>query len=268
MAFVDLQKAFDRVPRKALWWTLRVAGVPEWLVKVVHAMYVGARSRTRVKSSFSEEFEFKVGVHQGLVLSPLLFIIALEALSCEFRVGCPWEMLYADDLVILAETFGGLMTKKAVWKNSLELKGLKVNMGKTKVMISGRDFHTLQTSNKHSCAVCRKGVVKSSVVDVRFGFTKSVPVFPIDWLKILFLGVEEVLVMQGQLMEDLCVEVQLADGKLDVVANFVYLSDCICPGGGCELATTKRCRSAWGKFRELLPLLTCNAITLHIWSNV
>ena len=65
-------------------------------------MYVGARSRARVKSSFSEEFEVKFGVHQGSVLSPLLFTIALEALSCKFRVGCPWEMLYADDLVILA----------------------------------------------------------------------------------------------------------------------------------------------------------------------
>ena len=32
-----------------------------------------------------------------------------------------------------------------------------------------------------------------------------------------------------------CVEVQLADRKLDVVNNFVYLGDCICPGGGCEL---------------------------------
>ena len=40
-----------------------------------------------------------------------------------------------------------------------------------------------------------------------------------------------------------CVEVQLADGKLGVVDNFVYIGDCICPGGGCELATIKRCRS-------------------------
>ena len=44
MAFADLQKACDRVARKALWWALRVVGVPEWLVKVVQAMYVGARS--------------------------------------------------------------------------------------------------------------------------------------------------------------------------------------------------------------------------------
>ena len=64
MAFVDLEKAFNRVPRKVLWWALRFVGVLEWLVKVVQAMYVGTRSRTHLNSSFSEEFEVKVGVHQ------------------------------------------------------------------------------------------------------------------------------------------------------------------------------------------------------------
>ena len=62
-------------------------------------------------------------------------------------------MLFGDDVIILAEMFEGLMTKMAD-KNGLESKGLKVNMGKTKVAISGRDLHTLQTSGKYLCAVC------------------------------------------------------------------------------------------------------------------
>ena len=64
---------------------------------------------------------------------------------------------------MIAETFEGLMTKIAVWKNGLKSKGLKVNMGKTKVMISGRDHYTLQTSGKYPCVVCRKGVRKNSI---------------------------------------------------------------------------------------------------------
>ena len=95
-------------------------------------------------------------MYQRSVLSPLLFIIVLESVSHEFRVGCQWEMLYADDLVILAETFEDLMTKMALRKNGLESNGLKVNMGKTKVMISGRDLHTLQTSGKYPSAVCKE----------------------------------------------------------------------------------------------------------------
>ena len=68
-------------------------------MRLVQGMYVNARSCVRVGEGYSEESEVKVGVHQGSVLSPLLFIIVLEALSQEFRSGVPWEDLYADDLV-------------------------------------------------------------------------------------------------------------------------------------------------------------------------
>ena len=44
MAFVDLEKAFDRVPRKAIWWALRKLGVEEWIVRSVQGMYANARS--------------------------------------------------------------------------------------------------------------------------------------------------------------------------------------------------------------------------------
>ena len=58
---------------------------------LVQGMYPNAHSRVRVSEGFSKEFEVKVGVHQGSVLSPLLLIIVLEALSHEFRAGVPWE---------------------------------------------------------------------------------------------------------------------------------------------------------------------------------
>ena len=56
-------------------------------MRLVQGMYANARSRVRVGEGYSEEFEVKVGVHQGSVLGPLLFIIVLEALSREFRSG-------------------------------------------------------------------------------------------------------------------------------------------------------------------------------------
>ena len=52
----------------------------------------------------SRAFNVKIGVQKGSVLSPLLFIIVLEALSREFREGLPMELLCADDLVLIAET--------------------------------------------------------------------------------------------------------------------------------------------------------------------
>ena len=226
-------------------WVLRVVGVPDWLVK--QAMYVGSRSRTRVNTSFSEEFEVKVGVHQGSVLSPLLFIIVLEALSREFHVGCPWKMLCAHDLFFLAERFEGLMTKMAIWKNGLESKGLKVNMGKTKVMISSRDLHTLQSSGKYPCAICRKGVGKNWIFcsGCSFWVHKKCSDIPGRLVEDTDFGCRRCLGNAQAIDERPCVEVHLADGKLD----------CICPGGGCELATIKRYRSAWRKIRELLHCL-------------
>ena len=48
IAFIDLEKAFDRVPREVLWWALRCVGVDEWLVNVVKSMYVGATTAVKL----------------------------------------------------------------------------------------------------------------------------------------------------------------------------------------------------------------------------
>ena len=115
---------------------MRVVGVLEWIV-IVQAMYNGAKSEVRVIGSYSDQFEVKVGVNQGSVFSPSIFTIVLEALSREFRTSCPWEFLYADDLVLIAETLDLLMEKLKLWKDNMENKGLRVNMGETKAMICG-----------------------------------------------------------------------------------------------------------------------------------
>ena len=131
---MDLEKAFDRVPRDVLWWALRQSGVDEWIVRVIQSMYEGALTSVKLVGGESVEFAFKVGVHQGSVLSPLLFIIVLEELSKKVRIGLPWELFYADDLALLAESEEELLEMIRRWKDGMEQTGLKVNMGKTKVM--------------------------------------------------------------------------------------------------------------------------------------
>ena len=100
-------------------------------------MYANAGSWVCVGEGFSKQFEVKVGGHQGSVLSPLLFIIVLEALSREFRAGVPWEDLYADDLAIIADSQEECVRRLLIWKEAVEKKGLRVNAGMTKVMICG-----------------------------------------------------------------------------------------------------------------------------------
>ena len=147
----------------------------------------------------------KVRVHQGSVLSPLLFIIVLEALSREFRAGVPWEDLFADDLVIIADSLEECVRRLLIWKEAMEKKGLRVNAGKTKVIICGTGLDLLQkcsglqrlTPNPdYRCAQC-------------MGNAR-----PID----------------GRPQS----EVQVGPDKLEVVASFCYLGDMLSAGGGCE----------------------------------
>ena len=77
----------------------------------------------------SKGFEVKV----GSALSPLLFVIVMEAISRELRVALPWELLYADDLALIAETEEELIKRLNEWKDNMESKGMRVDMNKTKV---------------------------------------------------------------------------------------------------------------------------------------
>jgi len=63
--FVDLEKAFDTVPRKVISWTMRKLGVEEWLVSAVMSMYTGAKTVVRTVYGNSKGLEVKVGMHQG-----------------------------------------------------------------------------------------------------------------------------------------------------------------------------------------------------------
>ena len=100
-------------------------------------MYKDARNRVRVGSEYSEEFGVKEGVLQGSVLSPVTFHHCARGLSREFHTGCPWELLHADDLMISAESMKELLVKLKTRKAEMERKGPRVNIGKTKIMVSG-----------------------------------------------------------------------------------------------------------------------------------
>jgi len=121
-------------------------------------MYTGAKTVVRAVYGNSNGFEVKVGMHQRSALSPLLFVIVMEALSREFRVALPWELLYADDLVVIAETEDDLIKRLNEWKDFVENRGMRVNMNKTKVMISGEWQKVMQKAVRWPCGVCGRGI--------------------------------------------------------------------------------------------------------------
>ena len=104
----------------------------------------------------------------------------MESISREFRVALPWELLYADDLVVIAETEEGLIKRLDEWKNNGENRGMRVNMNKTKVMISGERQKPVQKAARWPCGLCGRGVGSNSIqcttVVVTSGYTRSVVV--------------------------------------------------------------------------------------------
>ena len=87
--------------------------------------------------------------------------------------------MYADDLVVIADSLEECISKLRVWKAGMESKSLRVNMKKTKFLISGVGLNLLQDSGEFPCAICRSGVGVNSILsaaNASYGSTRSVVV--------------------------------------------------------------------------------------------
>ncbi|KAK3559119.1 hypothetical protein QTP86_004099 [Hemibagrus guttatus] len=132
--FVDLEKAYDRVPREELWYCMRKSGVAEKYVRVVQDMYERSRTVVRCAVGQTEEFKVEVGLHQGSALSPFLFAIVMDQLSEEVRQESSWTMMFADDIVICNESREQVEENLERWRFALERRGMKISRIKTEYM--------------------------------------------------------------------------------------------------------------------------------------
>jgi len=94
----------------------------------------------------------------------LICTVSIVISDChEFSIALTWE-LCADDLVVTAETEDGLSIRLNEWKDrNVESSGMRVNMNKTKVMISGECQKQMKKTVKWPCDVCGRGVGSNSV---------------------------------------------------------------------------------------------------------
>jgi len=138
-------------------------------------MYIGVKTVVRTVYGDSKGFEVKVGMHQGSTLSPLSFVIVKEAISREFRVALPWELLYADDLAVIAEIEEELIKRLIEWKDNVESKGMRVSLNKSKVMINGERQKVRQKAVRWPCGSAVKVLeaIHYSVLVVRNRYTRN-----------------------------------------------------------------------------------------------
>ena len=172
-------------------------------------------------------------------------------------------------LVIIAESLEECVRRLLTWKEAIEKKVLRVNAGKMKTIICGTGLDILQSSSEFPCAVCRTGVGSNSI------FCKGCK----HWVHKKCSGLKRLTKdpnyrctqcqetarhLDGKPQK----EVQVGPDKLEVVASFCYVGDMLSAAGGGELLTTTRVKTAWKKFRELLPVLSSRLLSFKTYGRV
>ena len=168
-AFVDLTKAYDKVPREILWLVLKTLGVPERLIALIKAIHVGSMASVKDGKALSEAFELLVGLKQGSVFAPILFNIFFGAiifairkridleklgikLACRFKTDplntdrkllhenkvdyvAVLEFLFADDAVFNSVSEEGLQEIMSVVEEVCVAFGMLIATAKTEIMV-------------------------------------------------------------------------------------------------------------------------------------
>ena len=116
VTFVDFEKAFDSLDRKSLWKLMRHYGIPEKFVTIIKNTYDETSWRVLHEGSLSDKFEIKTGVREGCLLSPFLFLLAVDWIMREStegrRNGIQWtlwnqpdDLDFADDVALLVHKY-------------------------------------------------------------------------------------------------------------------------------------------------------------------
>ena len=141
---IDLEKAFDTVPREMVLATLRWMGVPEAEVRMIEGTYEKTTARVVEGEGASDEFEVKNGRRQDSVLSPLLFIAVLDLISRKTVVkDAMKKFFYADDLAMVTNGKQELQETMEEWNGLFIKHGLKLNLEKTEVLHIGHQREEL-----------------------------------------------------------------------------------------------------------------------------
>ena len=143
-AFIDLEKAFDWVNRDMLMYKMLQNNIDGKMYWAVNSLLSNTFSCVQLTSDLKTEyFNVSSGVRQGDPLSPTLFSLYINDLTCELKQAGPMMqlgnvnlniLLYADDMVLLAENEDNLQALLNILHNWCSKWRLRVNIAKTKIV--------------------------------------------------------------------------------------------------------------------------------------
>jgi Reverse transcriptase (RNA-dependent DNA polymerase) len=110
MIFIDLEKAYDKIPRNIMWWAFKRKLVLTKYVTLIKDMY------TNVDGA-SDTFPIKIGLHQGSALILYIFTLVMDEITKDIQEDIPWCMLFADDVVLIDESRIGVNQKLELWRH-------------------------------------------------------------------------------------------------------------------------------------------------------
>ena len=123
-------------------------GIPDHLTCLLRNLYAGQESTVRTGHRTTDWFQIGKGVHQGCILSPCLFKFYVEYIRQNARLEEAQAEIkiarrninhfrYADYTTLMAESEEELKSLLMKVKEESEKVGLKLNIQKTKIMVSG-----------------------------------------------------------------------------------------------------------------------------------
>ena len=137
MVFIDLEKAYDKIPRNVMWWALEKHKVPAKYITLIKDMYDNVVTSVRTSDVDTDDFPIKIGLHQGSALSPYLFALVMDEVTRGIQGDIPWCMLFADDVVLVDDSRTGVNRKLELWRQTLKSKGFRLSRTKTEYMMCG-----------------------------------------------------------------------------------------------------------------------------------
>ena len=168
--FVDLKKAYDSVPRSAVWTVLRKDGVPSAMLSIIKSFHKGMFATVKAGTMTSQDIEVHNGLRQGCPLAPSLFNLYICAMVANWRDCCPQtgvNVLYKhgrklvsdctaksklnrtkitesqfNDAAVYTTTHSALEDSTRMFADTAQQWGLTVSTSKTKGLVVGH--HTIE----------------------------------------------------------------------------------------------------------------------------
>jgi len=146
MAFLDLEKAFDRINRNQLWKILNRRGLPYRLIEVIESLYKNTSVQIDTGRKILEKIYINQGVRHECNLSPALFNIYIDDLQTNWkhkadagirlkRNLCLNTLLFADNHVVMQDSEDKLQKSVYILNQMSKDLNLKISTDKTKIMI-------------------------------------------------------------------------------------------------------------------------------------